>query len=127
MRAIAIALALLLSMQHAQAQAERREVTVENACQQPIRMLLVVADRPNDWRTFGWYTVYPGAGPTTLSSQGVRLGHLTNHNLFFYAEGLNFRQIWEGGDHYTNFGGVRYGLRRANVGMVQGRLAFRLC
>ncbi len=127
MRAFAFAITLLLSMQSAFAQAERREVTIENACQQPIRILLLLADRHNDYRTYGWYTIQPGRGPTTLNDGGVRLGSLTNHGIFYYAEGVNFRQVWEGTDTYRTFNGIRYGMRRASPTMQQGRLAVRLC
>lgn len=126
MRTICLALALLLSIPGAIAQTGLREVTVENVCNQPIRMILMPAVAHRDWRTYGWYTVQPGTGPTTFQSQGWRISHLPDHPMYFYAEGLHTRTIWEGNETFANFGGVRYGMRRATITMSGGRVSMRL-
>ena len=87
----------------------------------------MLVDRPNDHRTYGWYVSQPGRGPTTLNDGGGRLGSLTNHGISYCAEGVHFRQVWEGTEAFWIFNGVRYGMRRASPTMQQGRLAIRLC
>ncbi len=126
MRSLLIALALLLTAPAALAQSQLREITVENVCNQPIRVLLRPAVAPQDWRSYAWYTIQPGAAPTTLTYQGWRISHLPDHSFFYYGEGTVNRMVWEGNEHFANWQGVRYGLRRANLTMQNGRLNLRL-
>jgi hypothetical protein len=126
MRALLLLIALVLGAPAGLAQQGVREVTVENACNQPIRILVMPAVAPSDWRRYGWFTLQPGSGPSTLTTQGWRVSHMPGMNFYYYAEATRSRIIWEGREHFTQFEGVRYGLRRGDLTMQGGRLALRL-
>lgn len=100
---------------------ESREIAVENRCNRPIRVLIHHADQTRSWHPHAWFNFAAGEGPTALTSDGVTLRQLTDHELYFYAESTDRRLVWEGNDSATTVGGQSYGLVKANTRVQRGR------
>lgn len=119
----ASALALLAVPAEAQV---RRYIAFENTCNVAIRVYISHADGYRNWHAHGPFVIQAHEGPIRLEANGLTLTQTENHDLYFYAESLDGRRIWDGRDHTATYHGVNYRMRRAYVEVDGGWLNARL-
>jgi len=121
---LAIGVAALPAPAHAQ---RNREIYVRNECPVPVRFLISHADQNRNWHPHGWWEFRPRQASTRLLVDDRVITQRDDHDLYFYAEATdNSGHLWEGTDHNATWVGVSYGMRRANMAVVDGGLQLSL-